>query len=173
MFALIDSAAANVLKKLTWSNVKATLKTYFDTLYAPALAAAVQIVDVTNRTTASTSFTASGVQAAITSARAAPKIKVRAVAYVGCDTAAALIDLTLHRDVTDLTPAGVASMAGARINANSSLELAVFEFIDAPGAAAPTPTKSSGRPRRARRIWAVAHPTPTSTPTTLTVEEVL
>lgn len=30
---LIDSSASNVLKKLLWSNVKATLKTYFDTLY--------------------------------------------------------------------------------------------------------------------------------------------
>ena len=30
---LVDSAAANVLKKLTWTNVKATFKTYFDTLY--------------------------------------------------------------------------------------------------------------------------------------------
>ena len=33
LIGLADSAASNVLKKLSWSAVKATLKTYFDTLY--------------------------------------------------------------------------------------------------------------------------------------------
>lgn len=32
---LVDSASSFGLKKLTWANLKATLKTYLDTLYAP------------------------------------------------------------------------------------------------------------------------------------------
>jgi len=32
-FGITDSAASNIIKKLTWANIKATLKTYFDSIY--------------------------------------------------------------------------------------------------------------------------------------------
>ena len=40
-----DSAAANILKKLTWANLQATLKTYFDSLYYIVGGADVAIAD--------------------------------------------------------------------------------------------------------------------------------
>lgn len=49
LFGITDSAASFILKKLTWANIKATLKTYFDTLYATVAHTHAQS-DITNLT---------------------------------------------------------------------------------------------------------------------------
>lgn len=46
-FPLADSAAAFVAKKVTWANIKATLKTYFDTLYQPLASALISWAAIT------------------------------------------------------------------------------------------------------------------------------
>lgn len=66
---LVDSAASNVLARLTWANLKATLKTYFDTLYYIVGGTDVAVTD--GGTGRSTSTTAYGLIAAGTTATGA------------------------------------------------------------------------------------------------------
>lgn len=50
LIPLVDSAASNVLKKLTWANLKATAKTYFDTLYLGIAATAANASQLLGKT---------------------------------------------------------------------------------------------------------------------------
>ena len=129
---LVDSAAANVLKKLTWTNVKATLKTYFDTLYignvsedaTPQLGGNLDLNghEILLDTTPGTNLTGSGLKGVFTNGNAG-SCAFGDVMYVALDDDLEFADA----DASTTTPA--LYMALGTITAASSGEFMIYGIV--------------------------------------------
>ncbi|HAH55322.1 MAG TPA: hypothetical protein DCM02_08595, partial [Flavobacterium sp.] len=111
---LMDSVASNIFKKLSWANIKATLKTYFDTLYTTNGGAILQVNSVTKTdiqtiSTYNTWIDIIGLSVSITPSSISSKILIM-FSVNGSVT----YDASL-RIVRDSTPVGVGDAAGAKM----------------------------------------------------------
>lgn len=112
---LIDSAASNALKKVTWANIKATFKTYFDTLYATvAQANATHTGDATGAT-ALTLATVNSDVGSFGSATAAPAVTVNAKGLV-----TAVSTNTITPAVGSITGLGTGVATALSVNVGSA-----------------------------------------------------
>lgn len=96
---------------------------------------ALQTIDTTNRSTTSTSFVTSSVTQAITPKSASNKVKITVSGYFGASNASGVMTVTLDRDSTDLTPAGVNGLAQSTMNDTAVGHPFSFTFIDSPASA--------------------------------------
>jgi hypothetical protein len=136
--ALVDSAASYGLKKVTWSNIKATLKGYFDGLYAALThksrhatggADAITPADIGAATSAHTHAYVSGVSGTapiVSSGGTAPAISISAATTgaAGSMSAADKTKLNLYPAISGLAVGQVIRATGAATVAFGAVNLA-------------------------------------------------
>jgi len=119
-----------------------------DQTYAAAgggkLLQVVQTVDTTNRSTTSTSLTASGCQVAITPASTSNKVLLICSGTTSCDVSNRMIQyISLLRGVTDLTPAGTNAflnyiLTGQTSNNQFMADIFTMTYLDSPSTTSAT-----------------------------------
>lgn len=128
---LMDSAAANILKKLTWANLKVTLKTYFDTLYAGSTIQALGVknadftVDIASGAYATVTTGTADVAMTLTSPASSTNSYRQTVAIL--QGATARVVTLKAADANVISSGGLMSSGDALPNSGANT-LDVFEF---------------------------------------------
>lgn len=146
---LVDSAASNALKRLTWANLKATLKTYLDTLYQPVDSDLTTIAGLT-ATTDNFIVAVASAWASRTPAQVKTTLALNNVDNTSNATERAATATLTNKRVTRRSSSTAGPGATPTINTDN-VDIAVFTALAA--AITSMTTNLSGTPTEGQTLW--------------------